>query len=246
MKLNCDMGESFGQWKMGNDAAVMPWVDMANIACGFHASDPDHMSETVMLAKAHQVDVGAHPGYDDKEGFGRRSIPHSHQAIANLVAYQVGALSAISQYHGVEVSYVKPHGALYNDMMADEGIFTAIVESVSKLNLNRKTPLKLMILARVDNTAYSALASKYQVELLFEAFADRAYDEQGLLVARSLPGSVYHDSTRIRQQVAEFSAGYVTTISGTKLKLRADSICVHGDNDESIAVVKTLHGDLHP
>ncbi|MGF1680050.1 5-oxoprolinase subunit PxpA [Photobacterium minamisatsumaniensis] len=244
MKLNCDMGESFGCWKMGNDEAVMPWVDMANIACGFHASDPDHMSETVSLAKKHKVEIGAHPGYNDKQGFGRRSIPHSSVAISYLIAYQIGALNAICQFHDVVMTYVKPHGALYNDMMAEERVFIAIVESISRLNPSFEKPLKLMVLARADNTAYRDLAAKYNVELLFEAFADRAYDDTGLLVARSESGAVYHDSQRIRQQVAELSAGFITTASGTKLLLQADTVCVHGDNEQSIAVVKSLYEDL--
>ncbi|MGF1700360.1 5-oxoprolinase subunit PxpA [Photobacterium makurazakiensis] len=244
MKLNCDMGESFGCWQIGNDNAVMPWVDMANIACGFHASDPNHMSETVRLAKKHGVEVGAHPGYDDKQGFGRRSIPHTSAAISHLIAYQIGALNAICQFHDVAMTYVKPHGALYNDMMAEEGIFIAVLESISRLNPSLEKPLKLMVLARADNTTYRDLAAKYNVELLFEAFADRAYDDTGLLVPRSKSGAVHHDSKRIRRQVAELSAGFITTASGTKLLLQADTVCVHGDNEQSIAVVKSLYEDL--
>lgn len=244
MKLNCDMGESFGNWQMGNDAAVMPWVDMANIACGFHASDPDHMAATVALAKQHGVMIGAHPGYDDKSGFGRRHIPHTSQAITRLVAYQIGALDAICRLQDATVSYVKSHGALYNDMMAREEVYLAILEAVAGMNRHRAKPLALMILARADNSRYQALAEAQGVPLIMEAFADRAYDEQGLLVARSQPGSVYHDSQRIRQQVAELTSGKVTTVSGRSLALQADTVCVHGDNEESIAVVKALHEDI--
>lgn len=169
MKLNCDMGESFGCWSMGNDAAVMPWVDMANIACGFHASDPDNMVATIALAVSRHVEIGAHPGYDDKIGFGRRSIPHSSESISALVAYQVGALEALCQLQGAHVSYVKPHGALYNDMMKTPVIFQAILAAVAGLNQQRETPLALMILARVDNTQYQQwlrlLACRYYLKL---------------------------------------------------------------------------------
>ncbi|MGF1736212.1 5-oxoprolinase subunit PxpA [Photobacterium satsumensis] len=244
MKLNCDMGESYGSWTMGKDSDVMPYVDMANIACGFHASDPDHMAKTIQLAVEDNVEIGAHPGYDDKSGFGRRSIPHSAEAITRLVAYQIGALDALCQLYGGEVSYVKPHGALYNDMMADEAIFKAIVNAVSDLNRYRTSALKLMILARCDNQQYTDLAAQLGVELLLEGFADRAYNSDGLLVPRTQAGSVYHDSRRIRQQVAELAKGKVTTIDGKTLALHVDTVCVHGDNDESIAIVRQLAEDL--
>ncbi|GAB6260205.1 5-oxoprolinase subunit PxpA [Photobacterium sp. CCB-ST2H9] len=240
MKLNCDMGESFGCWQMGNDAAVMPWIDMANIACGFHASDPDIMSETVACAVAHQVMIGAHPGYDDKPGFGRRSIPHSPVEIRHLVAYQTGALEAICQLHGGHVAYVKPHGALYHDMMGNPAVLEAILTATAAMNRQRATPLSLMVLAQRDNRAIEAIAQQYQVSLLFEAFADRAYDEQGKLVARSQPGAVHHDNNRIRQQALELASGHVTTLNGRILSLRADTLCVHGDNPESIATIADI------
>ena len=246
MKLNCDMGEGYGPWQMGNDLAVMPWIDMANIACGFHASDPDIMAQTVAWALSHQVEIGAHPGYDDKAGFGRRSVPHELPSISQLVAYQAGALNAICQLQGSRISYIKPHGALYNDMMANEGIFEAITKAVAGLNQSQQTALKLMILARADNGNYPEIARHYEVELLYEAFADRAYGDEGLLVPRSIAGSVYHDPDRIKQQVIELSQGIVTTLSGDTLQLQADTVCVHGDNDQSIATIAALHKVLNP
>lgn len=246
MKLNCDMGESFGTWQMGNDHAVMPWIDMANIACGFHASDPDVMAKTVSWALSHQVDIGAHPGYDDKVGFGRRSIPHSLSSITQLVAYQAGALEAICQLQGGQLNYIKPHGALYNDMMGNKAIFEAIVKAVAGLNLNRQIALKLVVLAKTDNRQYLKIAKRHHVELLQEAFADRGYDDSGSLVARTEPGAVYHDSAQIKQQVIELAEGRVTTMSGKTLTLKADTVCVHGDNDESIATIAALHKVLNP
>lgn len=237
MKLNCDLGESYGSWVTGMDAQVMPFVDMANIACGFHASDPDVMAKTIQSAVKHGVTIGAHPGYDDKKGFGRRSIAHSHNELKNLVAYQVGAIGGMCQLYGAEVEYIKPHGALYNDMMSNEAVYKAIVESISQAGFG----LPLMILAKVDNEKYQQIADKAGVKLLFEAFADRAYTDEGSLSSRSLPGSVHHEPQLIINQVEQLvTKGTVTTIDGNELRLNADTICVHGDNPESINTVQQL------
>ncbi|MHA2936932.1 5-oxoprolinase subunit PxpA [Vibrio sp. RC27] len=237
MKLNCDLGESYGCWTIGMDDAVMPFVDMANIACGFHASDPDVMGRTIKNAVRHGVSIGAHPGYDDKKGFGRRSIPHTHDELKNLVAYQVGAMLGMCQLNGASMDYIKPHGALYNDMMANERVFTAIVESISEANFS----VPLMILAKADNQAYQAIAESYGVKLLFEAFADRAYTTEGFLSSREIAGSVYHDPQLIINQVKQLTEqGTVTTIDGHTLALQADTICVHGDNKESVATIEKL------
>ncbi|MFV0573864.1 MAG: 5-oxoprolinase subunit PxpA [Vibrio sp.] len=241
MKLNCDLGESFGNWPLGKDEEVMPYIDMANIACGFHASDPDVMAKTIQLALDHQVQIGAHPGYDDKKGFGRRSIPHSYNEIKNLVMYQIGAMEGMCKLYGGVVSYVKPHGALYNDMMANEQVYRAIVEAISQSNVH----LPLMILARVDNSAYQKIAQENGVDLLYEAFADRAYDEHGYLVSRQVEGSVYHEENKIIAQVIQLvKKGSVQTLAGDEIALQADTICVHGDNDKSIAVIARLRKEL--
>lgn len=242
MKLNCDMGESYGLWTMGNDDAAMPWIDMANIACGFHASDPDIMANTIRSALTHNVSIGAHPGYQDKEGFGRRSIPHSSDSITHLVSYQVGALDALCQTYGTHIRYVKPHGALYNDMMSDPGVFTAILKGVA--NLSGKPAL--MILAHPDNDTYKAMARQHKVALLFEAFADRTYTDEGFLVPRSQTDAVHHDPETILRQARQIAAGTITTISGHSLPLAADTLCVHGDNPESIALIKQLRTVLNP
>ncbi|WP_318433360.1 5-oxoprolinase subunit PxpA [Photobacterium leiognathi] len=240
MKLNCDMGESFGAWIMGDDASVMPWINMANIACGFHASDPNVMATTVSLALQHNVMIGAHPGYQDKEGFGRRHIPHTLDEIRHSIAYQVGALDALCVLHEAQVSYVKPHGALYNDMMKDPALFEAIVLTVSKLNFSRPHPLSLMVLSKASNDAYIQIAQQYGVHLLFEAFADRAYTSEGLLVPRTEPNAVHHHPDLIKAQVLQLAQGKVKTHCGKLLSLTVDTICVHGDNPESIATIKAL------
>lgn len=238
MKLNSDLGESYGSWVMGMDEAVMPFIDMANIACGFHASDPDVMAKTIQSALNNNVIIGAHPGYEDKKGFGRRSIPHSDSELKNLIAYQVGALIGMCKLYGATVEYIKPHGALYNDMMRDDVIYRTIIEAIALAGFN----LPLMILAKADNSVYQAIADESGVSLLFEAFADRAYTAQGTLVPRHLPGSVHHKSELIINQAKQLiTKGCITTIDGRELPLHADTICVHGDNYESINTIQQLH-----
>ncbi|RXJ72238.1 hypothetical protein CS022_16970 [Veronia nyctiphanis] len=237
MKLNCDMGESFGPWSMGMDEEVMPWIDMANVACGFHASDPDTMAKTVRLAVQHSVTIGAHPSYDDKVGFGRRSIPHSLNQIKHLVAYQAGALDAICRQYGAQVSYIKPHGALYNDMMANKGIFEAVVGAVASLPYTNN----LMMLAKSDMSEFDSISASYGVTLIKEAFADRAYTDEGSLMPRSREGAVLKDNTAIEAQVLQLAKeGTITSHSGKTLTLNVDTICVHGDNDHSVAMIEQL------
>ncbi|SFB81558.1 UPF0271 protein [Marinospirillum celere] len=237
LKLNADMGESFGAWVMGQDDKVMPFVDLANIACGFHASDPQVMRKTVRLAKQHGVQVGAHPSYPDLVGFGRRSLACSPEEIENLVLYQVGALHAFCQAEGVSLAYIKPHGALYNDMVRDPQIFMAVLKAVRAWDQD----LPLMTLATRDTSQASALAEEAGVTLWFEAFADRAYDAEGFLVSRREPGAVHQDADKILAQARCLTLGEpLTTLDGSSLTLAADTLCVHGDNDESIAAVKAI------
>ena len=237
MKLNCDMGESFGQWTIGLDQAVMPWIDMANIACGFHASDPDVMARTITMALKHQVTIGAHPGYDDKKGFGRRSIPCSLAEIKHLVAYQVGAMQGMCALQGTKVSYVKPHGALYNDMMDKVEIFSAIVDAVA----SQPSRPSLMILAGPEQQTYQTIANSKGVTLLFEAFADRAYTPQGKLVSRTEPGAVLTKTSAIVNQVVRLAqTGEIVANDGSVLTLKVDTVCVHGDNLEAIAGIKAI------
>ncbi len=237
MKLNCDMGESFGSWSMGNDVAIMPYIDMANIACGFHASDPVTMGQTVKLAQANNVSVGAHPAYPDLVGFGRRMMDVSDAELAGLLTYQVGALQAICRVNDVTVDYVKPHGALYNKMMRDERTLTVILQTMQRL----APQLPLVVQATPANDKVQALADTYNVPLMFEAFSDRAYDDDGLLVARSVAGSVYRDKAKIEQQILDITQqGYVVSINGKKVPIQADTICVHGDNECALFAVKKV------
>lgn len=235
--LNADMGESFGPWVMGQDHRVMPHVDLANIACGFHASDPDVMRRTVRMAADHGVGIGAHPAYPDLVGFGRRPMTCSPAEIENLVLYQLGALAAICRAEGSELRYVKPHGALYHDLMGQPDVFSAVARAITAFDPN----LPLLTLATRDPGAIRELAREQGITLWFEAFADRRYDADGRLVSRSQPGAVHQDSETIVDQARRIAMGQAITASdGSELLLTADTLCVHGDNDESIAAVRAI------
>ncbi|RJX75524.1 LamB/YcsF family protein [Vibrio sinensis] len=237
--LNCDMGESYGAWKMGDDQAVMPFVDMANIACGFHASDPSIMIQTITLALQNNVQIGAHPSYPDLQGFGRRSLAMTPNDITQNVIYQIGALRGLCQSVNTDVEYVKPHGALYNDMMVDESIFEAIIDAVSCFNL------PLMMLATQTTDQHLDIADRYDVPLLFEAFADRTYLSDGSLAPRNLKGAVLDNEDDILNQVKQIAQyGKVRTLDGCSLLIEADTICVHGDNEASIALIKKIRHAL--
>ncbi|MDX3775029.1 5-oxoprolinase subunit PxpA [Chromatiaceae bacterium AAb-1] len=236
MKLNCDLGESFGSWNMGMDAEAMPYIDMANIACGFHAGDPDVMQRTLTLAKKHNVIIGAHPAYPDLNGFGRRSMRCSASEIINLLHYQIAALDGMAQSQGLTLRYVKPHGALYNDMMADPMILTAVIQAVAAYY----KPLKLMVLATADWQQLQQQAQSAGIELLFEAFADRRYTDEGKLQPRSQQGAVLHEQQMLQQVAQLVRTGTVTTVSGKTLALKADTLCVHGDNPTAIAQIRQI------
>lgn len=239
--LNADMGESFGAWTMGLDEQVMPFVDLANIACGFHASDPDVMRRTVALAARHGVMVGAHPSYPDLVGFGRRSMACSPLEIENFVLYQVGALAAMCRAEDTRMGYIKPHGALYNDMIRDPAKMRAVMKAVVAFD----AALPLMVMATLERSALDVMAAEEGVTLWFEAFADRAYDGTGQLVPRSAAGAVHHDPKVIVEQAHRLAGGEpLRTIDGHEIIITADSLCVHGDNPESVAAVKAIRQAL--
>lgn len=234
--LNCDLGESFGAWTMGMDEAVMPHIDQANIACGFHAGDHLVMQRTLKLAGEHGVMIGAHPGYPDLVGFGRRSMSHPPEEIMALMHYQVSALDGMAKSQGLEMQYVKPHGALYNDMMADAGVRRAVMESVASFY----RPIKLMLLATPWADEHRAEAEELGIELWFEAFADRCYDDDGRLLSRAKSGAVHSRKKMLAQASQLKNEGAVTTVSGHKLILNADTLCVHGDNSEGVKAISDI------
>lgn len=241
IRLNCDMGESFGIWKMGNDEEIMPLIDMANLACGFHASDAVTMSRSVILAKKYNVTIGAHPSYNDLLGFGRRKILCSLEEIKSIILYQIGALNAFCRANGVTLSYVKPHGALYNDMMRDENIFKAILNAISSFSKN----IKLMVLSGPKNDEYEHTAKLYDIGLIFEVFADRNYNDDGTLVSRMEENAVIRDELDVVSRVVNLKERrYITSINGQKLFFKCDSICVHGDNENALEFVKLIKKSL--
>lgn len=241
IKLNCDIGEGFGIWKMGNDEAIFPLIDMANLACGFHASDALTMQKSVQLAKRNNVIIGAHISYQDLVGFGRRSMKCSEQEIEAISLYQISALDGFCKASDLEVSYVKPHGALYNDMMANEYIFLSILKAISSYNTN----IKLMILSTPNNDKYSLMASKFNVSLLYEVFADRNYTKDGLLLPRSEKNAVILDTKKIIARIKTLqNDGYLESIDKNKLHIKADTICVHGDNEKALEFVEEIRKHL--
>ncbi len=237
IRLNCDMGESFGIWKMGNDEEIMPYADMANLACGFHASDAVTMNRSVLLAKKYNVTIGAHPSYQDLIGFGRRSILCSLEEIKSIVLYQLGALNAFCKAQGTAISYVKPHGALYNDMMRDENIFKAILNAISSFDKN----IKLMILSSSKNEEYEYTAKLYSINLIYEVFADRNYNDDGTLVSRIHENAIIHDELDVADRVLTLKErGYLNSLNGKKLFLKTDSVCIHGDNEKAFEFIKLI------
>tara|TARA_R100000005_G_C4997121_1_gene203876 strand:+ start:1669 stop:2403 length:735 start_codon:yes stop_codon:yes gene_type:complete len=236
MLLNCDLGESYGSWHMGLDDAVMPYIDQANIACGFHAGDPLTIDRTLALAARHRVGVGAHPAYPDLVGFGRRSMALSEDELASSLRYQIAALDGMAACHGLQITYVKPHGALYNDMMADSRVRTAVMRSVADYH----RPLALMLQATPEANSHREEAGAYALTLFFEAFADRCYADDGRLLSRRLPGAV-HTRERMLDQVRQLlEQGTITTHGGKPLALAVDSLCVHGDNPEGVNAIQEI------
>jgi UPF0271 protein len=236
MKLNCDLGESFGAWPMGLDAEVMPLIDQANIACGFHAGDPTVLVRTLTLARQHQVEIGAHPSYDDKQGFGRRSVLMQPEELKHLLWYQIAAVDGVAKSLGLELSYVKPHGALYNDMMASPALLQTVMQAVASYH----KPLKLMLLATGSAAEHRLLAQSYQLELLFEAFADRRYKADGSLTPRSQVGSVLGYQAALLQVQQLLQNGTVQSDTGECVTIDADTLCVHGDNPQAILLTQSI------
>ena len=219
------------------DAQIMPFVHQSNIACGFHASDPQIMYHTIALAVNHQVSIGAHPGYPDRANFGRKKMQMSEQEIINMVQYQVGALKALCHAQRAKVNYIKPHGALYNTMMQDHTVFVALLKAAS----NFSPTLPLMMMATVNNEPYEALAKEYGVSLIFEAFCDRAYTDEGQLQSRAEEGAVYSSLDKIITQAKQLiEQQSLTTVTGKILQIKADTLCIHGDGALAIDSVRAI------
>lgn len=245
MLLNCDLGESNDFQVVATDREVMPYIDLANIACGYHAGSAPTMAATIQLALQHNVLIGAHPSYPDRENFGRKSMALNDAQIAAVLHAQIGSIDRLCQAHQAELRYVKPHGALYNDMQVNLERFEQVVAVVAAENRWRAKPLALMTLAIVDRTEVEAIAKRYQVPLWFEAFADRRYTETGHLRARTFADAVLNESEAIIQQAQSLAqARPIITVEGESLVIHADTLCVHGDNPAAIATVAAIRSAL--
>ena len=236
--LNCDLGESFGAYKLGMDEEVIPFISSANVACGFHASDPVVMSRTVALAKRSGVAVGAHPGFPDLVGFGRRNMNVSPKEAKAYVQYQIGALSAFCRANGVPLVHVKAHGALYNMAAKDYALAKALCEGIAEID-------ESLICVALSGSEMIRAAKDTGIRAASEIFADRAYEEDGSLVARTKPGSMITDENEaIRRVVRMAKEGVVASVTGKDVKIAADTVCVHGDNERALEFVQKIRAAL--
>ena len=236
--LNSDLGESFGPWVMGHDDQVLQIVTSANVACGAHASDPDTMVKTMQLAKANHVVVGAHPGYPDLLGFGRRTLPCTLDEITHFTATQIGALMGAAALVGHPVRYVKPHGMLGNNSAANRDIARAVVKAVKAVDP------KLAYLA-ISGTESELAAREIGLETYSEIFADRGYTRSGQLVMRGQPGAMLTDPAAAATRLIDFlKTGEMPTVDGKTVKLAAQSICIHGDSDHAVGMAREVRARL--
>ncbi|HWR93380.1 MAG TPA: 5-oxoprolinase subunit PxpA [Desulfobacterales bacterium] len=239
--LNSDVGESFGHYTLGLDGEVIPLISSANIACGYHAGDPAVMRRTVACARTHGVALGAHPGLPDLVGFGRRNMDVTLEEIKDFVAYQIGALQAVARLQGARLQHVKPHGALYNMAVRNSAIWDAVAEVTAGLD----DRLILFVLAGSDRAELESIGRSRGLRMAFEFFADRAYNADGSLVSRQQPGAVIHDHDVVAAKVLKLvREGRVQTIDGGEIEIKAETICVHGDNPQALALVQKIRETL--
>jgi 5-oxoprolinase (ATP-hydrolysing) subunit A len=236
--LNCDMGESFGAYTIGADAEVMRSISSANVACGFHGGDPGVMRRTVRLAKASGVAIGAHPGFPDLVGFGRREMKVDPADVEDMVLYQVGALAAIAASEGIKLRHVKAHGALYNMAAKDRPLADAIARAVRAFDPS-------MILFVLPESELQRAGDAAGLRVALEGFADRAYEPDGSLTPRSRPGAVIHDAATVVQRAVRMATdGRVTATNGLDIDMRVTTICTHGDTPGAAALTRALREGL--
>ncbi|EPY5329706.1 LamB/YcsF family protein [Klebsiella pneumoniae] len=236
--INSDLGESFGQWHMGDDARMLTVVSSANIACGFHAGDPAGMRATLKAAAANQVCCGAHVGYPDIQGFGRREMNMADDDLTASVIYQIGALAGLARAAGTRVSYVKPHGALYNTIAHDRRQGMAVINAIKDYNAS----LPLVVLA---GSPLAQLAREQGLQVVAEAFADRAYHQDGTLVSRREAGAVLHDTQAIASRMVQLvREGGVVSVESVFTPISAQSICVHGDSPGAVEMAIKVRAAL--
>jgi 5-oxoprolinase (ATP-hydrolysing) subunit A len=236
--INCDLGEGFGLYKIGEDDELLSFISSANIACGFHAGDPMIMDATIKKAKQKGVKVGAHPGFFDLYGFGRRPFNVDANEVKNLILYQLGAIQAFCQYHRIELNHVKPHGALYNMAAKEPYIARAIVEATKSFNPS-------LIIYGLANSELIQASIDLNMPFAIEAFVDRTYQEDGTLTPRHLPSSTIHNiDESVKQALSIILHKKVTTPSGTSISLEADTLCIHGDHQNSVELASALRKEI--
>ena len=237
INLNADMGEGFGAWEMGDDASLMKIIRSASIACGFHAGDPVTMHRLVSLAAAEGVSIGAHPGFNDLWGFGRRRIDMNPRELEYMIAYQIGALQAMAAYVGAKVTHVKTHGAL-NNMAAED------IELALAIGRAMKTVDRDMIYVALAGSQMEKAAQELGLPLAREGFCDRLYDDDGNLTSRKVPGAVLHDADEIRDRVVRMVGDdEIVSRTGKRLKVRLDTLCLHGDEPSAVIAARAVrHG----
>ena len=236
--LNCDMGESFGPWKMGNDAELMNYVSSVNIACGFHAGDASTMRQTVEIAIGKGVAIGAHPSYPDLQGFGRRPMSLSPQEVFDIVLYQVSALKGICEALGAKLRHVKPHGALYNQAAKDKTLAKAIAKAVQKIDTD-------LVLYGLAGGFLISEGKEFGLRTASEVFADRTYQPDGSLTPRSEPNALIDNTENAISQVLQMiTSGTVTAATGETVPVQADTICIHGDGEHAVEFAKQIRDTL--
>lgn len=233
--LNCDLGESFGAWTLGDDAGVMPYISSANVACGFHAGDPTVMRRTVRLALAHHVAIGAHPGLPDLAGFGRRNMAISPAEAFEMTVYQLGALQAVARSEGATLRHLKPHGALYNMAATNAKLAEALAEAVYKVQPE-------LILFGLAGSQLTKAGEKLGLRTAHEVFADRTYQADGTLTPRRQPDALITDpQVAIAQALRMVQGGWVRTQQGQEIAIRADTVCLHGDGAHAVEFARQIH-----
>jgi UPF0271 protein len=237
--INCDLGESYGEFKVGNDAEIMPYITSANVACGFHAGDPITMAQTINLAKKHKVAIGAHPSFPDLMGFGRREMQLTSEEAKNYVVYQISALQGFAKTANLNLQHVKPHGALYNMAVREEKLSKAIAEAAKAVDSN------LIVFAPPYSTL-AKVAAKKGLRVAHEFFADRAYDSDGSLVSRKQPNAIIHEPKKVVERVARaVGEKTVLAIHGEVVNLdEVHTVCVHGDTPNAVELAKNLKKGL--
>jgi len=232
------MGESFGVYKIGMDEAVIAHISSANIACGWHAGDPVVMDRTVRMAKAHGVSPGAHPGYPDMMGFGRREMRLGRDELRTCLIYQIGALQAFCHAHGLKLNHVKPHGSLYLAAVVDEDIARSIAEAIIAVDRN----LYYLTLAGKKGEIMAAIGEEMGLKIIYEAFPDRAYTSEGALVPRSQPGAVIQEPAEVaRRALMMAKEGIVEAVDGRRIPLNVQTLCVHGDTPGAVELVRWIN-----